>query len=297
MLGVRRFIRKGGYDVVISFMELPNFMNNFAAIGGKSWKVITGERSSMDATFDSKKGIVFSGMQYFSDVLVCNSENAKRKWALQKPKFRDKLRVIYNTVKLQDITTEYVPLRNNRLNILIPARIYHIKNPQGVIDALTLMSEEERSKIHIDWYGRYSMIFGETENWEEKMPKLIAEHHLEDCITIHEPTTDIHNKMNESDVVALFSCVEGLPNAICEGMKIGKPIIMSKVSDYNVLVDKTNGFLCDWNDVNSIKEVLVSASNLTKEVLMGMGANSKSKAEELFSTERVIEEWETIISN
>ena len=36
LFGVRRFIRKGKYDAVISFLETPNFLNNFAAIGGKN---------------------------------------------------------------------------------------------------------------------------------------------------------------------------------------------------------------------------------------------------------------------
>ena len=34
---VRQFIRKNKYDVVISFLETPNFLNCFSAIGGRNW--------------------------------------------------------------------------------------------------------------------------------------------------------------------------------------------------------------------------------------------------------------------
>ena len=69
ILKVRKFIRHGKYDVVISFMDVPNFLNNFAAIGGKSWKVITSERSSNISTFESMKGKIFSIFQRFSDFM------------------------------------------------------------------------------------------------------------------------------------------------------------------------------------------------------------------------------------
>ena len=55
MLSIRKFIRKNKYDVVISFQETPNFLNCFAAIGGKKWKVITSERSAKEEFFCTQK--------------------------------------------------------------------------------------------------------------------------------------------------------------------------------------------------------------------------------------------------
>ena len=73
---VRRFIRKNKYDVVISFLETPNFLNCFSAIGGKSWKVIIGERSAIDESFKAIKLKIYCSLQRFADLLVANSENA-----------------------------------------------------------------------------------------------------------------------------------------------------------------------------------------------------------------------------
>src|SRR5690606_7799081 len=102
-------------------------------------------------------------------------------------------------------------------------------------------------------------------------------------------------KMNSADIVALFSKVEGLPNVICEGMMIGKPIIMSRVSDYALLVDNSNGFLCDWNNPHSIKDVLLKASNLSKDKIIELGNKSKEKAELLFSPNSILDKWLEII--
>lgn len=71
-------------------------------------------------------------------------------------------------------------------------------------------------------------------------------------------------------------------NVICEGMMIGKPIIMTHVADFELLVDKNNGFLCDWDNPLSIRDTLQKAINLTNEDLIRIGENSKNKAEKLF---------------
>lgn len=127
--------------------------------------------------------------------------------------------------------------------------------------------------------------------------RLVQEHGLQNVIRLNFSTDHIQNKMNEADVVALFSRLEGLPNAICEGMTIGKPIVMTRVSDYDVLIDETNGLLCDWNDVESIKNVLMKVVRLDCDELLCMGDCSRQKAIELFSRERVINSWINLISD
>lgn len=294
ILTVRSFIRKRKYDAVVSFTETPCFLNNFAAVGGKKWKVITGERSAREDFFKSKRGKVFAWFQRYSDAIVCNSENARNMWLQYYPQYEHKLKVIYNTVTLQPVSTEYVPKRDGRLHIVVAASYQYLKNPIGVVNALILMSDEERKKIRIDWYGRKEVVRGDTRAYDEAI-ELIKQHGLGDVIALHGDTKEIHDRMQEADIVGLFSSVEGLPNAICEGMSLGKPIIMSKVSDYDVLIDESNGFLCDWDSPVSIKNCLVKASELTVGELKQKGECSRRKAEKLFSNENVIKAWENEI--
>ena len=296
MISVRKFIRKGKYDVVISFLETPNFLNNFAAFGGKNWKVITGERSAKEEHFLSRRGKVFAWFQRFADCVVCNSENARNMWQQYYPNYTDKLFVIYNSVNLQPVTSTYYPKREGKLHILIAASYQYLKNPIGLIKAISMMSAEDKEKLVVDWYGRAEITKGDTRCYNEAV-RLVQEHGLQNVIRLNFSTDHIQNKMNEADVVALFSRLEGLPNAICEGMTIGKPIVMTRVSDYDVLIDETNGLLCDWNDVESIKNVLMKVVRLDCDELLCMGDCSRQKAIELFSRERVINSWINLISD
>ena len=271
---IRKFIRSGKYDVVISFMGTPNFLNNFSAFEGRSWKIITSERTSGVYINNSIRYRLFSWFQHYSD----------------------KLKDIYNPVILPKITSTYTPKVNHKINILIAASYQYLKNPIGLIKAVIMMSEEERSKIEINWYGRTEVTSGDTRAYDESL-NLIKENDLENVIHLNGQTKDISNIMNTADFVALFSELEGLPNAICEGMMIGKPIIMTRVSDYDNLVDKSNGFLCDWNNSESIKNALVKASELSSEEIVLMGQRSKEKAEILFSSHDIINQWLELIES
>ena len=292
---VRKYIRNGKYDAVISFMDTPNFLNNFAAIGGKNWKVITSERSSKEDYLFTKQGRIFGWFQRYSDAIVCNSYNAMAMWEKHYPQYKHKLLVIYNPVLLPEITEEYIPKRNGKLHVVIAASYQYLKNPLGLIEAIRLLSDEEKDNLSVNWYGRIEVTNGDTKAYDESISK-IKEYYLENIIKLNEPTKDIANKMIEADVVALFSELEGLPNAICEGMMIGKPIIMSKVSDYWELVDTTNGILCDWDKPETIKNALVYMMEQKEDKLLKMGHQSRKKANHLFSKENITDKWLDVIN-
>ena len=191
--------------------------------------------------------------------------------------------------------SEYIPLYNGKLNIVIAASYQYLKNIIGIVKALGTMTEYEKMRIHIDWYGRKEVVKGDSRVYDEAA-SLIQNSALQDVISLHDETKEIHDRMQEADIVGLFSSVEGLPNVICEAMYLGKPVIMSKVSDFSILVDETNGFLCEWDKLESIKNTLLQASRLSVDQLIKMGNNSKEKAIKLFSVKNVINKWIDVIN-
>lgn len=287
-----RFIRKGHFDVVISFMHTPNFLNDFAAMFGKRWKVITSIRiNPTEGMFASRKGKINAWFQRYSDAIVCNAEDSMNNYAKFQPREKGKLKTIYNTVTLGKIDTNYSPRKNGKTNIVVAATIDHRKNPMGLLSAIALLTPEERQTIHIDWYGKKGGLIGDQTEYEKVVEELKQEIYKE-VITFHDATSDIANRMNEADCVALFSSLEGLPNAICEGMMIGKPIVMSRVSDYwNLVEEDVNGYLCDWDNVDSIRLALSRIAKVSDEKLIAMGKASKEKAETMFSQEVILKKW------
>lgn len=287
---IRKFIRRGQFDAVISFLEVPNFINCISSVGNNTWKTITTELSSNISTFKTARGKVFKWFQRFSDKIVCNSFNAEKMWATYYPSYSKKLATIYNPVILPEISSTYIPLKEGKLHIVVAASYQYLKNPIGLIKALTLLDMNVRSKLNVDWYGRIEVTTGDSRAYNEAV-QLIKRFNLQEVINLYPATNDIIDRMVEADVVALFSQLEGLPNAICEGMKLGKPIIMSRVSDYSMLVDEMNGFLCDWDNAESIKDAITSALRLSEKQLIEMGIASRRKADHLFSPAAIVNQW------
>lgn len=290
---IRSYLRKYDGDIVISFLETPNFLACFSAIGPRKWKLITNELSAKETSFTTPRGKVFKFFERFSDWTVCNSENAKRMWVSYYPEYQSRISTIYNPIIIDCSKYSGADNSDGRRHIVIAATYQYLKNPIRLIKAVSKLTKEERSRLRIDWYGRKEVEIGNKRAYLEA-EQLIQDLDLQETITLNDETKDIYKKMFTSDAVALFSTVEGLPNAICEGMMLGKPVIMSKVSDYSTFVTKENGFLCDPLDEESIYSALVDFMNTPNKRLKVMGEESARIARTLFSPAAVINEWEKL---
>lgn len=291
MIKIRRFIRRGNYDTVISFLETPNILNAFAAIGGRSWRVIAGERSAKLNNIVSRRGRIMAKLFHYADVIVCNSENAAHMWRINYPHLSHKLHVIYNLIILNTASvTGPSQTSDETIRLVVAASYQYLKNPLNLVDAVAQLSVAEKKRLKVDWYGNMVAIPSAYPEVEAK----VRDYGLEKIISLHGPIKEIHKEMYSSDLVGLFSSVEGLPNAICEAMSMGKPIIMSAVSDYKALVDG-NGLICNGNSPQSIKECLSKILFMPKEQLRSMGVCSQNIASKLFNSSRIIDQWESLI--
>lgn len=287
-----QFAKKNNIEVGISFLGDFNFANCIVAMlmRGK-YKAITGLRNARKNLMLSKRERFYAKFEKYASLKVCNSDNARNMYAKYYPAYIHKLTTIYNIVLLPSTTLSYEIRRYNKTHFIIPASYREVKNPYGLLEALSLMTEKEKLLFDITWYG-------ETDNgtlpYFIKLKNEIQKQNLQDIFILKDATTDIANKMKEADIVALFSSSEGLPNAICEGMILEKPIVMTRVSDYNILCTN-NGLLCNWNDAQSIKDVILQMASKSNKDLIEMGKISAEKANNLFSEKANIKKWESII--
>lgn len=293
MLKLRKAIKRSSPDVVISFLTVANFYACVAAIGKHKWKTVISERLADEPSFlDKKKKILRSVQARYADVVVCNSKCAENLWKKYFPKAENKLTTIYNIIEVPDIPSEHS--KDNKCRLVVAARYESVKNLEGMLHAVNLLSDDEKNKLEIHWYGK-SNVDGAAESVLGKGEEFINQNNLENCVFLHPATDKIYPIMAQADFVSLFSFMEGLPNSIIEGMSFKKPIVMSAVSDYDVLVDESNGFLCDPNSPQSIADALRNAINTTKEQREKMGKCSCEKIQKICSREAVVSQWEGLL--
>ncbi len=288
-----KILKQRNPDVVISFLDTPNFISCCARLSGLKSRLLLNERSARGFYRLPLKLKLFRLMNVlFGDRIICNSRNAEMIWRERYPRVAGKLRTIYNPIPCFSAeTSACLSAKASGVRTIVVAASYqYLKNPLGCVEALHLLSPEERRKLHVDWYGNQEVVRGDTRAYNEACRK-IKEYGLETVITLHSATPQILEKMQAADAIGLFSFYEGLPNAICEALMLGKPVLMSRVSDYSVIVDEECAFLCDPNQPGTIAAGFRQLITCSDAELQRMGEHAAEKANALFSQEKIIQQW------
>jgi len=290
LLKMRQFIRKGKYDGIISFLEGPNFICEVAGFPNRKWKLVVNEGSANPNIFKSVKHIIYRIFHVFADYVVANSYANMRIIRTINP-FLSKLKckVIHNIIDFEkwQPSNNYVPKKDGILKMIVVASHQYLKNLNGLIDALSLLTEEELKKIKVDWYGDKLTEPYVDQSWIEGKKK-IDNLKINDIITFHPATNPIMNKIQDSDVLGLFSLYEGFPNVVCEGMSCRKPIVCSTVSDLPELLSYDKNLLCDPSDPETIKKSLSYVISLTGDELNRIGRKNEDLAKEYFDKKKIV---------
>jgi glycosyltransferase involved in cell wall biosynthesis len=298
LIEVRKFIRKGGFNCVISFLGPPNFLNIISALPKKKWNVIVNERSANPALFKSIRSRIIRFSYIFADTVISNSHaNIRIVYKINPLLPNQKSKVIYNAVDL----LKYQPLQQFKfksegtLRIVIPASYRRLKNILNLIEAINILPNHEQTRLLVKWYGDKTMGLHRDGVLNEAID-LIHRYHLHSIIQLMPLKLEILDTIQNADAIGLFSFFEGFPNAVCEGMACGKPIIASSISDIPLFIkDGENGFLCDPHSIYSIKNALQNLLNCSDSKLEDMGRTNRLKAIELFSKDNIIEKYLDLI--
>lgn len=298
ILAFRKYLRKKRPDAVFSYLGVPNFICELATIPFKKWKLIVNERSADPAILKSTKSKFIRFFHIFANEIVTNSYANKEMILKVNPFLKEnKIRVIYNLIDL----SFWKPVQNfefkkeGKIRLLVAASHRYLKNLKSLLKAINQLTNDEKSKLSVYWYGN-SLEKPYYDNSIIECRKLIKEYQLDDVVSLKPATHLIKEELLKADVVGLFSLFEGLPNAICEGMALGKPILATGVSDVPLLIeDEVNGKLCDPHDASTITKGLRFFFNKSSVELKEMGELNREKAIELFDNDEILKSYHELL--
>lgn len=292
LLKMRKAIRAGNYDSVLSFLEAANFIATVSGFPFRTWHLVIGERSANPDILKLLKLRFFRLFHVFSDATVANSyENIKLVKKVNPLLSNAKLHVIYNLIdfdKWQPKPDNYVFRDGGKFNLIVVASHQRLKNLNGLVEAVKLLDDNEKGQLIVNWYGGECLDDSKTKALEK-----IEKYNLNKIFNFHEPTINIAKKVNEADALGLFSFYEGLPNVVCEAMANAKPIICSNVSDVPLLINKHYCF--SVNDTTAIAQALSSILAANQNELSKVGQTNYKNALQLFNSEKIINDYLSIL--
>ena len=289
-------------DVVIAFLDGAAMAACTLKRLGGNFRLIVSERN-VSQSIEGRDAAKFKAYRH-ADAIVCNSATQAGLIARNFPELAPRLHTIRNFVDLERFrpasagagdgsaslsasgpsgrpypgkwSAESIP--DTPLRIVTVARTAEQKNPGRFVEAAKKATAEGLN-VEFDWYGA-------SGQWLQ----------TEGPVRFHPAVEDVVAVYHAADALCLPSLYEGFPNAVCEAMACGLPVLCSDVCDNGSLVeDGVNGFLFDPLSSDSIAEAVGRFAALPADRRAEMGTASRRKAEEILSPAAFLAAWKELL--
>ena len=274
---LRKICKEEKPDIMISFMEEPNF-RAILATRGLPVKTLVSVRNDPNKEYAGKLGwFVGKILLPMADGCVFQTSDAQ-KWFPKR--LQKKSRIIYNAVKEEFYQVECTPVRGE---IVTCGRLTEQKNHKLLIDAFA-----EVQKIYpfatLKIYGEGVL--------REKLQNQIESLNLNEKVFLMGATNDVAKALQTADLFVLSSDYEGMPNALMEAMAAGVPCISTDCpcgGPRELFGEDASDKLVPCNDSAQLAEAICKVLETTKD-----GMTEKRHAE-TFKPDRVNQMWKDYV--
>lgn len=265
------FMKRGKFDVCISFLDTPNFYNEIARILGFVKKSIVSERSAYFKNSISIKKRMLEFLHFFADVVTTNSISQKERTIDMFPFLKDKIWHFPNIYKPKK-NIKLKKTFNNKFIVL--SNLNYNKNFYNLVLACKYLKENYPNlNLNVDWYGRYPINQKCKLKFKESL-NIINENNLGEIIEFFGEIENVVEVIPKYDALIHISQYEGCSNSVCEAMLLAKPVILSNVCDHPFMVNNNNGFITNQNCPIDIAKTLHNFISLKDTDKHTMSKNS-----------------------
>lgn len=285
MWTMRKQVRKHSPNVLIAQLDIAIFLSVASTLLLKE-KVIVYEGTNPYLSKTNKYLKKLNNFLYrFADHIVLQTQQIANTFPSH---LQDKISVIYNPIlkpKLQLQSEDYAKNFEHK-KIVSVGRLVPPKAFDVLIKAFHTFAQKRP-----DWT---LLILGEGEE-RQKLETLCATLNITKQVVLPGRVNDPLALLKDCTIFVLSSRYEGLPNALCEAMSIGLPVVATrcKFGPEEIIQHRKNGLLVPIEDASAISEALeelASDVNLCEQ----LGTNAKDIVN-VCSIEKVMQQWEDVI--
>lgn len=225
-------------------------------------------------------------MNSFESKYVYISQSVKKIWD-KKGLNNHEGYVIYDGIR----TELYEPIYNKKsekLRMIFLGGYTKSKGQENLIDALKDLSQENKDKVVIDFFGNG------TEEYVRKLESKIEENDLSKVMTLHPYQQDIWKSVSKYDVGLTCSYIEGFGRVTVEYMMAGLcPIASDGGATPEIVQNGETGILYESLNNESLRDAIVWAIE-NQEIIHSIGENAAKSARQNFSMEKHTKEIKKI---
>ncbi len=272
--GIAKKLKAEKFDAIVSYLTASNLY----AISGR-WlsrqkiPLIVSERSSPNNPNYGKVSRGIERLYRFADRLVTNSHHLREYFENKYSWCAGKVSTIWNGVDLEKFASTPLPPAENVTQFVAVGQIGPFKQADCMIRALGILKEKYSVTAKLTWYARrFPNLMPSEAAFKKHLDQLIAEHCEPDQWKWVPESKTIQLELRKFPCLIHGSIVEGLPNAICEALASGRPVIASNTLDHPRLVEHgKNGLLFDKESPESLAKAMFRFCQMSETEKQNMG--------------------------
>ncbi len=281
---LRAAIRTSKPDVVISFLDRTNVIT-LLATRGLNVPVLVSERNDPAMLSPGKIWNLLRQWTYpFADRIVVQTQRAGNFFSA---KLQNRIFVMPNPVSLPPATQSGATRLLGDRNLIAVGRLVHQKGFDLLLQALAQLK---------DRYPEWTLsILGEGE-LRSQLESLRTELGLKDRVHLLGRVKNPHEFLDRADIFIMSSRFEGFPNALCEAMVCGLPVISTDCPNgpREIIRDGIDGILVPTEDVSALATAMerLMSNEQERKALAAAAPELATR----FSLEKVMLMWESLIN-
>jgi glycosyltransferase involved in cell wall biosynthesis len=281
-------------QVLHSYLFTPNLWARFIGRAARIPVVITSERN-IDLPHSRWRVRLERWVYRLGDGIIVNAEAIRRVLTDVVGVPDDRIQTIYNAVDGERFATppmerieavrSTIGWRQGQIVISLPGRVIPQKNHACLIRALGRLDKEKRDSLVVLFVG--NLLDAHYRHSVEK----VAEHvGIRRQIIFTGRQDDMAAIYALSDVVVLPSLWEGFPNVVLEAMAAARPVVASRISDNDLLIqDGMTGYLFPSDDDSALSRVLSHLIDTPLDERRALGVAAYNSIVKRFSPESLAE--------
>jgi glycosyltransferase involved in cell wall biosynthesis len=285
-------------DAVISFQPTANI---YAAITcvlfpRRRFRLICAERSSSK---DGRRVVVrllgwLSALAATSVVANSYTEASRLR---RTAGLARKVSVIWNGFRIEEAHYNVQHSLQRPLRLLVVGRLSKEKNGLRLLHALKILHGRLQTAPELRWAGRIPSGTEDQQVHNQMIEFLNRNPAIGDRVLWLGEVNDVHALYASSDLLVLPSLYEGLPNAVCEAMLAGCPVLASHTCDHPRLLGEhgERGLLCDPYSVESIADAIQHFQSMSLTERDGIALRARQFAEAHLSIDRMVDAYEKLL--
>jgi glycosyltransferase involved in cell wall biosynthesis len=275
---LRALLQERPYDALLGFLPTPSLYCELARLRGVRPPLIISERTTYTAGSLGLRGWLQRQAHRLADHITVNSHSQRERMERIFPWMRTKITTIYNGVDLETFRPSGVMTRAKELQLLAIGALAPHKNALALIRAIAISREQSTTSCTVRWAGR---IGGQSDAEFMAAQRLLGDLGLKERWHWLGERTDVPQLMQSHDALIHPSVREGLPNALCEALASGLPVLAGRISDNARLVqDGATGFLFDSTDPSDMAAAIQRLDRLSTATCVAFRRRARAYAVE-----------------